>query len=243
MTDAPGVSRESPARLAEARGVPAQAKAGPLFLFALAIVGLLALGRVLPVDRAVDALRTWAVERGAAGLLGFAAAYVALALLFVPGAALTLVAGATYGFVRGAIVVSLASVTADAVAFLVARYAARHRVERLARRYPTFGAVDRAVAEGGWRVVALLRLSPAIPYSASNYLYGLTGISFWPYLIASWIFTLPGTFLYVYLGFLGAEAAGDRSRSTAEWVLLGVGLAATVAVTLYITRVARRALG
>lgn len=240
MTDTPGVGPES--QPTSSPQPPSAIRFALLLLGAFVIAGLLAIGAVVPVDRAGALLRTWAAERGAAGMIGFGAAYVALALLFVPGAALTLVAGAIYGFVWGTIVVSLASVTADAVAFLVARYLARRRVEQLARRHPRFGAVDRAVADGGWRMVALLRLSPAIPYSASNYLYGLTGISFWPYLLASWIFTLPGTCVYVYLGFVGAEAAGGRSRSAAEWVLLAVGLGATVAATAYITRLARRAM-
>lgn len=213
-----------------------------LIAIAVLVGGILLLARTLPADRLVDDVRTWVAGRGLAGMLGFGAAYVALALLFVPGAALTLVAGGVYGFVWGTIVVSLASVTADAAAFLVARHFARSRVERLARRYPSFAAVDRAIAQGGWKIVALLRLSPALPYSASNYLYGLTGIRFWPYLLASWVFTLPGTCLYVYLGFAGTEALAGRRRTPLEWLLLGTGLTATLAVVVYVTHLTRRVL-
>jgi hypothetical protein len=102
--------------------------------------------------------------------------------------------------------------------------------------------VDRAIAEGGWKVVALLRLSPAMPFSAGNYLFGLTAVSFWPYVLASWAAMLPGTFLYVYLGHAGRVAAAGTARSPAEWALLGVGLLATIAVTVYVTRLARRAM-
>ncbi len=52
---------------------------------------------------------------------------------------------------------------------------------------------------------------------------------------------LPGTVMYVYLGSL-ARAAGERARTPAEWALYGAGLAATVTVTVLITRIARRAL-
>lgn len=38
-----------------------------------------------------------------------------------------------------------------------------------------FSAVDRAVAEGGWRIVLLCRLSPLFPFALSNYLFGVTG--------------------------------------------------------------------
>ena len=82
---------------------------------------------------------------------------------------------------------------------------------------------------GGWKVVALLRLSPIVPYSASNYLYGLSGIGLLPYTAASAIFSFPGTVAYVWLGYLGTETIGGAERTPAEWTLLIVGIAATVA--------------
>ena len=103
-------------------------------------------------------------------------------------------------------------------------------------------ALDQALIDGGWRVVALLRLNPAIPYSASNYLFGASGVAFLPYLLASGLFTLPGAFAYVYLGYVGAETLGGRARSGVEWTGLGVGLVATVATVVYVTVLARRAL-
>ena len=112
---------------------------------------------------------------------------------------------------------------------------------------PRFAAIDREISRSGAIIVALLRLSPAVPFGLQNYLYGLTGIGFWTYLLTSWIAMLPGTVMYVYLGYLGRaglDAAGDsgRTRTPLEWALLAVGLAATVAVTLFVTRLARRAL-
>ena len=113
--------------------------------------------------------------------------------------------------------------------------------------YPRFEAIDRAVREGGWKIVALLRLSPAVPFTLQNYLYGLTGIRFWPYLLTSWLAMLPGTFLYIYLGHLGRAgveaASGERSRTPAEWAMMIVGLLATVAATVYITRLRARRCG
>ena len=101
--------------------------------------------------------------------------------------------------------------------------------------------LQQALVDGGWRIVALLRLNPAIPYSASNYLFGASGVAFLPYLLASGFFTLPGAFAYVYLGYVGAETLGGRARSGAEWTMLVVGLVATVATVIYVTVLARRA--
>jgi uncharacterized membrane protein YdjX (TVP38/TMEM64 family) len=190
----------------------------------------------------VQALRDWTEAQGTFGLVWFGAAYAAAALLFVPGAALTLVAGAMFGLGRGMLVVSIASSVADGTAFLIGRYVARDAVARLARRYRRFAALDAAITEGGWRVVALLRLSPTVPYSASNYLYGLTGIPFVPYWITTWAFTLPGTFAYVYLGYMGAETLSQDGRAPLEWALMIVGLAATVTAAVYLAVLSRRSL-
>ena len=187
-------------------------------------------------------LRDWAEAQGTFGMVWFGAAYAVAALLFVPGAALTLVAGAIFGLGRGMLVVSIASSAADGTAFLIGRYLARDAVSRLAHRYRRFAALDAAITEGGWRVVALLRLSPTVPYSASNYLYGLTGIPFVPYWITTWAFTLPGTLAYVYLGYVGAETLSQDGRTPLEWALTIVGLVATVAAAVYLAVLSRRSL-
>ena len=200
------------------------------------------LTRTLEIEPSLASLRTWVDTRGPVGVFAFGAIYVALVLLFVPGAILTLIAGALFGLARGVVIVAIATSVADAIAFLAARHVGRSAVQRLAARYPRAQAIDLAVARAGWRIVALLRLNPAIPYSASNYLFGATGVAFLPYLVASGIFTLPGTITYVYLGYAGAEAVAGHARSPAEWALIVTGLAATVAGVVYITRLARRSL-
>ncbi len=67
------------------------------------------------------------------------------------------------------------------------------------------------------------------------------------YVLASWIGTLPGTLLYVYLGAAGkaglSAAAGQSSgRSAWEYLLFSLGLVATVVVTVWVRRIARREL-
>ncbi len=201
----------------------------------------------LPVKQAVQKLADWSEGLGIWGPLVFGLLYVAAVVVLLPGSALTLAAGALFGLIGGTIVASLASTAGAALAFLIGRYLARRRIQAILLRYPSFDAVDKAISEGGWRIVALLRLSPAVPFNLQNYLYGLTGIRFWPYLLTSWLAMLPATFLYVYLGALGREglqaaASGTTQRSAAEWTMLIVGLLATIAVSVYLTRLARKAL-
>jgi uncharacterized membrane protein YdjX (TVP38/TMEM64 family) len=211
-------------------------------LAAAAALALLAAARLLPVAGWLDAFQDWVARQGAWGGVLYGIVYTVAALLFVPGSLLTLGAGALFGVLWGTVIVSLASTTAAALAFLIARHLARARVERAAARNRTFGAIDRGIRDRGWRVVVLLRLSPLVPFSLSNYLYGLTPVAFGPYVFASWVAMMPATVLYVYLGAAGRAAAGGEARSPAEWALFAGGLLATLAVTVMVTRVARREL-
>ena len=154
----------------------------------------------------MSGLRGWADARGAGGMVGFGAAYALLALLFVPGAVLTMAAGAVYGVGWGLVVVAVATTVADAAAFLLGRHVARAAVLRLMHRYPRFRVVDRAISRGGWRIVALVRLNPTLPYSASNYLFGVTGVpflTFWPRAPSS----PAGRVGLSYAGFVGVETS------------------------------------
>ncbi|MFY9551542.1 MAG: TVP38/TMEM64 family protein [Thermoanaerobaculia bacterium] len=207
------------------------------------VVGLFAAWRVLPLGQWLKDFQAWIEGLGPLGGVLFGLAYVVGALLFVPGAVLTIGAGYLFGLGWGVVVVSLASTAAAALAFLIARHLARERVETLARKNPKFAALDRAIGKNDWKVIFLLRLSPLIPFSISNYLYGLTSVRFAPYVLASWIGMLPGTFLYVYLGAAGKSLGEKQEKSPWEWALLGAGLLATIAVTVILTRVAKKELG
>jgi uncharacterized membrane protein YdjX (TVP38/TMEM64 family) len=211
----------------------------------LAVLALAALAfawRSLPLGAWIASFEAWVADLGPLAGVVYGLAYVAAALLFVPGSLLTLGAGLVFGLGWGIVLVSISSTTAAALAFLIARYLARPRVEALARKNEKFRAIDAAIGQKGWKIVGLLRLSPIVPFSISNYLYGLTAVRFWPYVLASWIGMLPATVLYVYLGAAGRTLGTGRARSPWQIALLVVGLAATVAVTAILTRVARREL-
>ena len=214
-----------------------------LALIAVAVVSLVLAARLLPIGEWLGGFQRWVADQGAWGGVLYGIVYTAAALLFVPGSVLTIGAGALFGVLWGTVIVSLASTAAAAAAFLIARYLARERVARAAERNRTFGAIDRGIGRRGWKVVALLRLSPLVPFSLSNYLYGLTPVAFGPYVLASWIAMLPATVLYVSLGAAGRAAASGATRGPLEWTLLGAGLLATVLVTIMVSRAARRELG
>jgi uncharacterized membrane protein YdjX (TVP38/TMEM64 family) len=210
-------------------------------------LGLIALSvavSFLPVAQWVKAFTGWIRHLGVAGALIFIAVYALAAVLFLPGAIFTIAAGLVYG-IAGGTAVALAGATLGAgLAFLAARYLVRGRIEEFARKNSKFGALDDAIGDEGWKIVGLLRLSPLIPFNVSNYFYGLTSIGFWPYLVASCVGMLPGTLLYAYLGAIGQAGleGGNKGYSPLKWTFLGIGLLATIAVTVFVSRVAKKAL-
>lgn len=83
---------------------------------------------------------------------------------------------------------------AASVAFLIARYFARDRILKLVEGNEKFLAIDKAIGENGFRVVTLLRLSPLLPFSLGNYLYGLTSVKFVPYVLGRFASCLVSNF-------------------------------------------------
>ncbi len=207
----------------------------------LVLAALFVLFRFLPVARWIEELKAYVRGRGAAGAVVFGLVYFGASL--VPGgpaAILTLAAGAVYGVVTGTVVVSLASTAAATAAFLLARGAFRPRVERLAAGSAAFGSLNRAIGREGARIVALVRLSPAFPFTIVNYLFGLTPVRPLPYVLSSWAAMLPGTLAYVYFGSALGEATG-AAHPVQKGVRIGLGVAAVVA-TFLIARVAAKAI-
>lgn len=206
----------------------------------LIVAALLLIVRSLPIGHVMEAMKGWIGGLGIWGPVVLVFSYVVATVLFVPGIILTMAGGAMFGLQVGMVTVSIGSTLGASIAFLISRYLARDKVAVMAGRNRRFAAIDQAIDEGGWKIVALVRLSPVTPFSLENYLFGLTRICFWPYVLASWLAMLPGTFLYVYLGHVADVTMGtDRSRTSWEWILLAVGLLATAGAMVYLTRLAR----
>lgn len=239
-TDTSATPSPAPRRERPGRGrLLALVAAGAVALALLVWLGREAGGQVPRFAAWVDGLGVW-------GPVAFVAGYVVAAVALVPGSLLTLAAGAIFGLARGTLYVFVGATLGACAAFLVARYGARGAVERRLAAHPRFAALDHAVGREGRKIVFLLRLSPVFPFNLLNYGLGLTRVRFADYLVAC-LGMLPGTFLYVYygklLGTVAAVAGGaEVERGWEYWLFLGLGVAATVAVTAVITRRARQAL-
>src|SRR5216683_405301 len=211
-------------------------------LYATVAVALVLALKFFHVQDLLKSALDWIGKLGPWGPVIFVGLYVVATVLFIPGSVLTLGAGAVFGVALGSVCVSIGATLGATAAFLVGRYLARDAIARKIAKHETFAAIDRAVADEGWKIILLTRLSPVFPFTLLNYAFGLTRVKLSHYVLASWLGMIPGTVMYVYLGSLVNLGAGHRQRTTGEWILYGVGLLATVSVTVFVTRLARNAL-
>ncbi|MEA5598924.1 TVP38/TMEM64 family protein [Rivularia sp. UHCC 0363] len=188
----------------------------------------------------------WINNQGAVGGIAFILLYIVATVAFLPGSILTLGAGVVFDVFLGSVYVFIGATIGAIAAFLVGRYLARGWVVKKISGNKKFAAVDNAVGREGLKIVLLTRLSPVFPFNLLNYAYGVTGVSLKDYILGT-IGILPGTIMYVYLGSLAGNIAtigtGEQtSNPTVVWTIRIIGFIATAAVTLYVTKIAKKAL-
>lgn len=217
-----------------------------LIIAALVLALAVAATLVLPVGAWMLDAVTWIRGLGAWGVAVFAALYVVATVAMLPGSILTIAAGFAYGLLGGVAVVVPAAVIGAIASFLLGRSVAGDWVRARTEGRPRMAAVDRAIAERGFSIVFLLRLSPLFPFNLLNYFLGLTRVSLRDYVVATITGILPGSILYVYIGTtitdLAALDSGRPDAGPAGRIMLWLGLVATLAVTVWISRLARNRL-
>ena len=188
----------------------------------------------------------WINSLGAVGGIVFIGIYIIATLAFLPAAILTLGAGIIFGVIWGSLYVFIGATLGAVAAFLVGRYLAQSWIKEKISSYKKFAIIDKAVSKQGLKIVLLVRLSPLFPFNLLNYAFGITSVSFQDYLIGS-VGMIPGTIMYVYFGYLAGDLAliGTHNQPVnliLNWVIKIIGLIATIAVTIYVTKIAKKAL-
>ena len=201
---------------------------------------------LLPVKIWLVQVLEWTGGLGVWGPVFVAAFYVVACVFFLPGSVLTLGAGFIFKVILGAITVSIGSTLGACAAFLVGRTFARDWISHKIAENQKFTRIDNAVGQQGFKIVLLTRLSPIFPFNLLNYAFGLTKVSFWKYALASWIGMMPGTLMYVYFGAglrsLADVATGNVETGAAGQIFFWFGMVATIVVTVFVTRIASKAL-
>eukprot|EP00545_Synedropsis_sp_CCMP1620_P013790 CAMPEP_0119014824 /NCGR_PEP_ID=MMETSP1176-20130426/10409_1 /TAXON_ID=265551 /ORGANISM="Synedropsis recta cf, Strain CCMP1620" /LENGTH=336 /DNA_ID=CAMNT_0006968069 /DNA_START=96 /DNA_END=1102 /DNA_ORIENTATION=- len=199
------------------------------------------------VRTGIDAFLAWIEANPAPGFFVFMVVYFVATILFIPGSILTLGAGFVFanafglgvGILLGTLSVFFGASSGAIVAFLLGRFLLRDWVKTLTKKYAIFEALDTALDQKGFRIMALLRLSPIIPFNAINYIAAVTAVSFRDYCL-SLIAILPGTTLFVFLGasagsLTDSASSGDNMTVTIVVVVVGAifGIGAIILTSYY----------
>mmetsp|Transcript_739 Transcript_739/g.1098 ORF Transcript_739/g.1098 Transcript_739/m.1098 type:complete len:292 (-) Transcript_739:351-1226(-) len=206
------------------------------------------------VKQLVEDFLAWIENNPVAGVFAFIGVYFLATVLFIPGSVLTLGSGFVFANAFGlGLGVYLASVsvffgasTGAITAFLLGRYLLREWVQKLTKKYVIFEAIDAALGDKGFRIMALLRLSPIIPFNALNYIAGVTSVPFLAY-VWSMFAILPGTVLYVFLGasagsLADSASSGGTSKIRIVTIVVGFvfGVIAVAATSYYAKKELRK---
>ena len=174
----------------------------------------------------IDALQAWVRDAGILAPVAFMTIYALATVFFLPGSVITLAGGALFGPVLGTFYNLTGATIGATLAFLISRYLASDWVaDRAGGRVKQ---IINGVEGEGWRFVAFVRLVPLFPFNLLNYALGLTKIPLMQYVLASYIFMLPGGLAYTYIGYAGREAIGG-GEGLLQKILIGLALFAIVA--------------
>ncbi len=235
-THTPPTGKE-PARAAAGRGEP-RGWWRPVALIT-AVVLILIPARFFGLGERLGGIRMWIQSLGNWGYGAFVILYALAVVAALPGAAITVAAGALYGSVIGVILVSLGSTLGASVAFLMSRYFARDATARWLAKNERLRQLDLLTERHGAVIVAITRLIPLFPFNLLNYAFGLTRVPFGTYVFWSWLCMIPGTVLYV----VGADALTKGvMQGSIPWPLIVV-LAAVALLLFFLTKFARKKLG
>eukprot|EP00904_Undaria_pinnatifida_P013388 jgi/Undpi1/917/HiC_scaffold_10.g04381.m1 len=235
-------------------------KAG-LLVGLILIIGYVILDYTVPglgfvADTLKDFLQ-WVEDNPGQGAIAFAAVYIFTTVCFIPGSLLTLGAGLVFGralgtawgVLVGSVAVLVGATIGAILAFLLGRFVLREQAQGLFNKFKVLKAVDRAIESQGLKLVVLLRLSPVVPFSAFNYVMGVTAVHFRDYALGCLGF-IPGTVAYVFIGTTASSLLGDDDEqedddggnSSVQLIVIIVGAIATVIAVVLISIYAKRAL-
>lgn len=217
--------------------------AGRIASVCLAIALLVVLSRELELhlgelEHDIQALGVWAP-------LGFIGVFALLTPFWLSVDALCFAAGLLFPLLSAELYMIVATYGAATVIFVLGRSLFKRKLKSWLAQQPKFAKLNALVSrQVSFKLMLLLRLTP-LPFAMLSYAFAAASVPFWPYIAAtSGIFIYNGTL--VYLGYaakhLAGLAAGQAVSAEIPLPLLAIGLLFTIAVMVYVAKVAARAL-
>lgn len=147
----------------------------------------------------IKGLQQWFQGLGVIGYIVYIFIFIIVAVFMFPAAAITIVAGITFGSFVGAILALTGATIGASVAFIIAKYVARDTIVNKLGSNPVFKKIENGVKENGTSFLILTRLVPVFPYNIQNYAYGVTPMKLSTYTLVSFITMAPGAFIYAFM--------------------------------------------
>ncbi|MBD1921345.1 TVP38/TMEM64 family protein [Microcoleus sp. FACHB-831] len=180
-----------------------------LFIGAVILVTALIIFKFTPISSWLQPqnLQAWKEQAGVFAPLGYIVIYFVATILVFPATILTLSAGALFGLFWGTLWTIIGATLGATGAFLISRFVAGDWAKQQFEKGDRLRNLSRGIEQDGFWFALSLRLAPVFPFTAVNYLLGLTPISLAAYFLATFVGIIPGSFAYCWLGRGGLEAA------------------------------------
>lgn len=200
--------------------------ASKTFLAIAVLAGCIGLTRYFGEAIDLESFKAFVKQSGPLAPISYCLAYLIGPTIFFPASVLTMSGGAIFGPIWGTVYTIFAATLGATIPFLLTRRYGRKPIEKLIANNESFETrfrdFEQKVAQDGWKYVAFTRLVTVFPFLVLNYAFGLTRISVWTYMWSSFVFMLPGSFMFNYLGYAGREAlSGGEQMATKISIAIG----------------------
>jgi len=192
----------------------------------------------------------WVEAHPSLGMGAFLIVIAVCVVTMVPvGTPLTLGCGyiykGVYGWGPGVALATLVSMAGSALGavmcFLLGRYMMRDRARKWIRKYPLFDAIDVAAAEHGFRIMAMLYLTPILPLGPVSYMCGSTSMTLSNFVLAK-VASLPLMTLYVFIGASAGTLIADTEAIESNSTLIVSGILLSMVMIVGISHFIRKEL-
>jgi uncharacterized membrane protein YdjX (TVP38/TMEM64 family) len=186
----------------------------------------------------------WLQSHGWAGVVLFVISFSVLGgFALVPTYANSMLGGWTFKFTIGYPAVMAGLTGAAAVGYFLAHRIVGHRVSNVIHEHPRWQVVRDALIGGSAArvigVIAILRLSPILPFETSNVLLASCEVKLLPYLIGTFIGVMPRTAALVFIASRAHKL--EMSSPGQRWMIVA-SVVATVAVIVLLAVISKHAL-
>ena len=142
----------------------------------------------------------------------FTIIYIFAPVLFFPITFLSIAGGMLFGPIVGTSCSLIGATCGASVSFFISRYLLKDWID--SKSHAKVILFQNMVKKEGWKFVAILRISPFLPFNLQNYFFGVTNLSHKTFFIATFFSLIPGTFTYAYLGYTGQSALSGGENIT-----------------------------